>query len=392
MPVITGVETLRVGLPTRRVHKWTGLTEPIGRPLLVRLSDDEGNVGWGEAPAVKDWGGEFGRYFGETASIAEVVIGQYLAKAITGVEVGNIGELHRRMDSMIKGYPYAKAALDIAAWDLAGRASGLSVTQLLGGRVRDRIAITHSIGLLSLEEAAAEAEILGQEGIRTIKVKVGVDPARDIAVVKAVRRAAGDAVELCIDANEGWRTPGEAIRTVRAMESVGLKYVEQPVMGIERLAEVARAIDVPVMADESAWNAHDVLQIIERRAAQIVSIYTTKPGGLYRALQVAAVCTAAGIVCNVNGSIETGVGNLANVALAAVAEAVELGCVIPVSRPAESDDRRIGGIYYTDDLLREAMAFEDGFITVPTGPGFGIDVDEAKIDHYRLAPQAGAPS
>jgi muconate cycloisomerase len=384
MPAITGVETIRVALPTRRVHKWAGLTEPIGRPLIVRLTDDQGNVGWGEAPAVKDWGGEYGRYFGETPAIDAVVVHDYLAKAVVGLEVGNLGELHRRMDRMIKGYPYAKAAVDIAAWDLAGRAFGVPVTSLLGGRVRDRITVTHSIGLLSVEEAADEAAIVAEEGIRAIKVKVGVDPERDIEVVRAVRRAAGDTVAICVDANEGWRTPGEAIRVVRALDDVRLAYVEQPVMGIERLAEVARAIDVPVMADESAWTAHDVLQIVERRAAQIVSIYTTKPGGLYRALQVAAVCQAAGIICNVNGSIESGVGNLANVALAAVAEPAVLGCVIPVSRPTELADRRIGGIYYTDDLIREAMQLEDGCIVVPDGPGFGLDVDEAKIDHYRL--------
>ena len=171
---------------------------------------------------------------------------------------------------------------------------------------------------------------------------------------------------------------------VRALSDVRLKYVEQPVMGIERLAQVARAIDEPVMADESAWNAHDVLQIIEKGAAQIVSIYTTKPGGLYRALQVAAVCRAAGIVCNVNGSIESGVGNRANVALAAVAEAAELGNVIPVSRRAEDADGRIGGIYYTDDLLAASFRFEEGCIAVPDGPGFGIDVDERRIEQYRL--------
>jgi muconate cycloisomerase len=386
MPVITGVETVRVALPTRRVHKWTGLTEPIGRSLLVRLTDDAGHEGWGEAPAIKDWGGEFGRYFGESVSIAELVVHDYLARVVEGVEVGNVGELHRRMDSMIKGYPYAKAALDIAAWDLAGRAAGLPVHQLLGGKVRDRIPITHSIGLLSEQEAADEAAQLRDEGIRTIKVKVGVDPDRDIAVVRAVRRAAGEAIDICIDANEGWRTPGEAIGVVHALDDVRLKYVEQPVMGIERLAEVARAIDVPVMADESAWTAHDVLQIIERRAAQVVSIYTTKPGGLYRALQVAAVCRAAGLLCNVNGSIETGVGNRANVALAAVAESVELGCVIPVSRPAPHADGRIGGTYYTDDLIREPMVVEDGSIVVPDGPGLGIDVDPERIDRYRLAP------
>src|SRR6202795_2979780 len=96
-------------------------------------------------------------------------------------------------------------------------------------------------------------------------------------------------------------------------------YFEQPVEGIERLAQVARAIDAPVMADESAWNAHDVLQIAEQRAAQMVSIYTTKPGGLFRAMEVAAVARAAGIVCNVNGSLEFGIGNRAKILPAFVA-------------------------------------------------------------------------
>src|SRR5215510_13900091 len=104
---------------------------------------------------------------------------------------------------------------------------------------------------------------------------------------------------------QGYRTPGDAIKTFRRMELHDLIYFEQPVEGIERLAQVARAIDTPVMADESAWNAHDVIQIIEKRAAQIVSIYTTKPGGLYHAMEVAAVARAAGIICNVNGSVET---------------------------------------------------------------------------------------
>ena len=109
------------------------------------------------------------------------------------------------------------------------------------------------------------------------------------------------------------------------------------------------------MADESAWNAHDVIQIIEKRAAQIVSIYTTKPGGLYRAMEVAAVARAAGIICNVNGSVETGVGNLANLQLAAAAPAAVLSCVVPVSTPAEAQSGQIAGIYYKDDLIAEPM-------------------------------------
>jgi muconate cycloisomerase len=189
---------------------------------------------------------------------------------------------------------------------------------------------------------------------------------------------------LCVDANQGYRTPGEAIRTLRRMERFDLIYFEQPVEGIERLAQVARAIDVPVMADESAWNAHDVIQIIEQRAAQIVSIYTTKPGGLYRAMEAAAVARAAGIICNVNGSVETGIGNLANLALAAAAPAVVLSCVVPVSTPAEAQSGQIAGIYYKDDLIAEPMRLVDGAIELPTASGMGIAVDKDKVRRYRV--------
>src|SRR5690606_23283501 len=112
----------------------------------------------------------------------------------------------------------------------------------------------------------------------------------------------GPDIDLCVDANEGYATPGMAVSVVNEIAKLNIKYVEQPVMGIDRIAEVAKRIPMPVMADESAWNSHDVINISERRAAQIVSIYTTKPGGLYRALEVGNTAAAAGIICNVNGS------------------------------------------------------------------------------------------
>ena len=385
MPTIQSVETILVQLPTRREHKWTGLTEVIGRYLLVRMTDSDGRVGWGEAPALKDWGGEFGRYFGESTLISKAVIENYLAPALVGVDLGNFAEMHARMDAAIKGYPYSKAALDFAAYDVTGKWLGVPVHMLLGGRVRSHVAVTHSIGLIPIAEAEKEVVKVAAEGIKTIKIKIGVDPKRDIEIVRVIRNAVGDEVELCVDANEGYSTPGEAISTVRAMDKYRLKYVEQPVMGIERIAEVARAIDPPVMADESAWNAHDVIQISERRAAQIVSIYTTKPGGLYKAMEVAAVCRAAGIICNVNGSVETGVGNLANIHLAAAAPAATLSCVVPVSTPAEWQTGQVGGIYYLDDLITAPMKLVNGTIEVPTAPGMGIDVDLAKIEKYRVS-------
>jgi muconate cycloisomerase len=360
------------------------LTEPIGRYVLTRLTDDAGHVGWGEAPALKDWGGEFGRYFGESPSTVQVVIDRYLASAVIGADPGNAVDLHMRMDAVIKGYPYAKCAVELAAYDLAARRAGLPVYALLGGHVRVRVPVTHSIGLIGFAEAEAESAKVVGEGIRTIKIKVGVDPKRDIEMVRLIRGAVGSDVDLCVDANEGYKTPGEAIRCIRQMEQYGLVYAEQPVTGIARMAEVACAIDTPLMADESAWNAHDVIEIVERRAAEIVSIYTTKPGGLYRAMEVAAVCRAAGIVCNVNGSVETGVGNLANVQLAAAAPAVTLSCVVPVSTPAEEQRGQVAGIYYTDDLLSRGMTLTDGAIELPRGPGMGIDIDPAKLGKYTV--------
>src|ERR1700678_3753929 len=95
---IRSIETLVVALPTRREHKWTGFTETIGRYVLVRMTDNVGNVGWGEAPALKDWGGEHGRYFGESTATVQLVVQRYLAPAAIGLPVGNLGLLHRRMD------------------------------------------------------------------------------------------------------------------------------------------------------------------------------------------------------------------------------------------------------------------------------------------------------
>lgn len=380
---IAACELIHVVLPRRREHRWTGLTEPIGGYLIVKLSDEAGTVGWGEAPALKDWAGDYGRYFGESPATVRLVVERYLAPAALGRDPLDVVGLHAAMDAAIKGYPYAKAAVEMAAYDLAGRQLGVPVSHLLGGRARTRIPVTHSIGLIGIGEAVTECAQVAAEGIRTIKIKVGVDPHRDIDMVRAVREAVGGGVALCVDANCGYATPGEAIRVLRAMEPAGLLYAEQPVEGIARVAEVRRGVGIPIMVDESCWTARDVFEVAEQRAADIVSIYTTKPGGLFRGMEVAAAAKAAGLVCNLNGSVETGVGNLANIHLAAAAPAVTLSCVVPVSTPAEHRGKRIAGIYYLDDLLAEPMRFESGAIEVPQGPGFGLAVDEAKIERYR---------
>jgi muconate cycloisomerase len=382
---ITAIETIPIRLPTRRIHQWASLTTPIGVYVIIKLHTDDGRVGFGEAPVLKDWGGDHGKYFGETPQTTVHMINDILAPALKGQDPSRFEAMHAVMDRAVKGYPYCKAALDAALYDVVGKALNVPAYQLLGGCFRERVAIAHSLGLMEIDRAVEEALQAKAEGVKTIKLKGGVDPKRDVELVRQMRKALGEETKICLDANQGYPTPKVAVQTIKAMESSGLFYMEQPVEGIEAMAEVTRRVDTPIMADESAWTPQDVLEIARKKAADMISIYTTKPGGMFKAKKVAAVAEAAGLKCNVNGSVETGVGNAANLHLAAATEVVSLACVVPVSTPKGKGKKGIAGIYYQDDMIQEAFEFSDGDIVVSQKPGLGIDLDEEKLKRYRLS-------
>lgn len=381
---IDSIETIPIRLPTRRVHQWASLTTPIGVYVIVKLHTEDGLTGHGEAPVLKDWGGDYGRYFGETPQSTMHVINDILTPALKGQDPSRFETIHAVMDKAIKGYPYCKAAIDAALYDVVGKALKVPAYQLLGGCFRERVSIAHSLGLMEIDQALAEAVHAKAEGVRTIKLKGGVDPKRDVELVKQIRKAIGPDLNICVDANQGYPTAKVAVRIIQAMEEYDLLYMEQPVEGIDHMAEVARRVNTPIMADESAWTAQDVLEIVHKKAADIISIYTTKPGGMFKAKKVAAVAEAAGLPCNVNGSVETGVGNAANLHLAASTGVVTYGCVVPVSSPKEKAKKGIAGIYYQDDIITEPFTFDNGDIIVSPKPGLGIEVDEGKLEHYRV--------
>ena len=382
---ITQIETIPIRLPTRRVHQWASLTTPIGVYVIIKLHTDEGLIGFGEAPVLKDWGGDHGKYFGETPQTTIHIINDILAPALAGQDPCRFEALHALMDKAVKGYPYCKAAIDAALYDVVGKKFAMPAYQLLGGLVRERVPIAHSLGLMEIDKAVDEAMQAKAEGVKTIKLKGGVEQKRDIALVRRIREAIGPELNICVDANQGYPTAKAAVKVTNAMAEYNLLYMEQPVEGIEQMAEVARRVDTPIMADESAWTPQDVIEIIQKKAADMVSIYTTKPGGMFKAKNVAAVAEAAGLKCNVNGSVETGVGNAANLHLAASTGVVTYGCVVPVSTPKGKGKGGIAGIYYQDDIIVEPFAYSDGDIVVSPKPGLGIELDEDKLKHYRIA-------
>jgi muconate cycloisomerase len=380
---ITGGEIFVVAVPPRRRHAWASNTKvPIGRHTIVRLDTDQGISGWGEAPALATWGGAHMRYYGETAETVGHVIESYLLPAIEGVDPLEIATVHRRMDEVVKGHPYAKAALDIACFDAAGKALGVPVWALLGGKHRDGVELAHSLGLMDIEPAVDEAVAAVEEGARCIKCKTGLDPDRDVELVRRLRERVGDEVQIRVDGNEGYKSVWEAIDVTRRQQEYGIFLCEQPVMGARGLAEVAARIDVPVMADESAWTVHDILELHELRAATTFALYVTKPGGLHRARQQAEIANQLGFWSDIGGSIELGVGNAANLHLGAAMERAWIPSVCPVTRVAGTPGPQIAGVYYQDDIITESFAFEHGRVMVPDGPGLGVEVDEDKLRTY----------
>jgi muconate cycloisomerase len=381
---IVNLETVYFSLPRRRSHTWaTSITE-LGSYVIVKLQTDEGIVGLGESPMLVEWAGDYQRYYGESPRTVKHVIADYLLPAIKGEDVFAIERIHEKMDRVCKGHFYAKAAVDIALYDAMGKALGTPVYNLLGGCYRREIPLVHSCGIMPPDRCRAEAEIAVREGIRTIKLKVGLDEQRDLAALKAVREVVGPDIDITVDANQAWPTAKRAIQVIRRMEEHGVAFVEQPCDGLDKLEEVAHTVETPIMADESAWSPFDLLEIARRLAVDLISLYTTKPGGLFRAKKVAAVAEAAGLPCNLNGSAESGVGNAANLHLVAATKIVSLPCVLSITSPEGKAPTEVAGHFYMDDVVTEPFEFKNGCLIVPDGPGLGIELDEKKLARYRI--------
>lgn len=382
---ITGLETIVIQLPGRSSYSWRSLQVPIGHYVILKVTTDEGLVGLGEAPAILSWGGEHGRYFGEDPGIVCYLVREYFTPRLLGTDPFALRALFPRLDADIRGYPYTKAMIESALLDIQGQSLGVPVHRLLGGALRDEIPLCHSVGIAPPEEAAKEAAQVVEDGIRWLQIKVPSDPVQDLAIVKAVRRAVGDGIEIFPDINRGYKAVKTATNSIKAMQrEAGIMAVEQPVEGVDAMAAVCRAVDVPVIVDEGCWSPQDAIEIVKRGSADVISIYYTKSGGLIRSMEIGTIGRAAGLPVNVNGSLEGGVGNAANLHLSAALEGDVLPGVITVNTLAGREQTKVGGVFYTDDIIAEPFAYRDGCLKVPQGPGLGIELDPKKIEKYRV--------
>jgi muconate cycloisomerase len=337
--------------------------------LIVRVHTDEGIMGLGEASCTPAWSGE------DHHTAAHFIDGT-LGPALVGRDPRDVEALARMLDRLVPGNDFTKSALQMALWDILGKAAGLPLYRLWGGAVRERIPLKFSVSGREPEAAAGIGAWAVGQGFRTLKVKVGTGVDADVERVRAVRQAAGPGIRLGVDANCGWSVR-EAIAALRAMEPLDLLFAEQPVPREDPawMAEVRRATGVPLIADESVFNLQDAMAIVRAGAADVFSVYAGKGGGLIGARKIAAVAEAAGLTCTVGSNLELGVASAAMIHLALSTPGIE-----PEAFPCDI----IGPYYYEEDLLTTPLPLRDGAAGAVNGPGLGVELDEAAVARYRV--------
>ncbi|PIE55539.1 MAG: hypothetical protein CSA35_00345 [Dethiosulfovibrio peptidovorans] len=356
---IVDVRTRVFELPLKKTWEIALYAANTRAHAVVRLETEDGIVGYGEAspsPA----------FMGETGYTIETVINRYIKEVVVGENLFDIAKIHQKMDASIDGNTAAKAAVDIAVYDAMGKSLGLPVYTLLGGKVRSKMPLSWVVGLQDFQHSLEEARQRVQEGYGVIKIKVGKDLEKDVNLIHALREELGSDVRLRLDANQGF-TPREAVTLLERVRDCLVESIEQPVrkwdlQGLRFVRDNARG--VPVMADESASNIHDLCNVVRHEAADIFNVKVGKVGGLYRACQMAGIIEAAGLKGTAGSNLEVSIGEAASVHFVA-------------SQPVLSypNDMLLGSELHRTNLVAEPLLIEKGQVVCPEKPGLGIDVD-----------------
>ncbi len=335
-------------------------------PIVVKVETDTGITGYGETDPL-------GLFTGETPETVVSVLRHYLAPALIGADPTNIAGLHKIMDGTVKDMHLAKAALDIAAHDILGKAANLSCATLLGGRLRESLPIMGSIGGGTPENNAMEAVEMVKTGYGAIMIKVGgSDIGHDAERTQEIRKAVGTKMPLILDANQGWNVR-TSLKFLKQVKSCDIEIFEQPVPAadIQGLKRIRENSDVMISADESLLSMEHAKQLIQSQAVDIFSIKVSKNGGIYPTRQIIELAGNFGIDILFNSMIEEGITQAASFALGAATRNL-----YPNGHAYFSPTR------LEDDITDYSGFIADGSIAIPDTPGLGIRVNQGKLDHY----------
>jgi L-alanine-DL-glutamate epimerase-like enolase superfamily enzyme len=335
----------------------------VGQYVLIKLADDEGRVGLGEASVTCVWSGE-------TQAGVLALFEQEIKPNLIGADPFDSEWIMLRLDRAIHANSFAKAAVEMALLDLQGKTLGVPVFKLLGGRDPEAAArgvrLKFVVGAVPPALAAERAARMTGRGWNCIKVKVGRDPhpRADVERLRAVREAIGPDVMLTVDANGGY-TVAQAVWAAKRFEDLDVALFEQPTKRGDHvaMAAVRRKTSIPIMADESVFTPQDALEVIRHEAADVFSLYPGKHGGMRPTQVIVKMAEAAGIVCTIGSNLER------EIATAAMAH-------VTVATPNLMCERfpgdLIGPIYFDAPLCDPPLRYDADRLFVPDGPGLGV--------------------
>lgn len=369
---ITRIETIPIRVPLKpefAIRSGRGGAHLVSPFLLVKVHTNEGLIGLGEASCTPRWSGE-------DQVTAAHLIRAYLEPLLVGEDPTEVEELAGKFRLAFAANHFTRAAVEMALWDIAGKAEDLPVYEMLGGKVREVVPTKWSVSGVEPEKAAEIASWAKQQGYNAMKVKVGIDSAGDLARVKAIREAVGADMKIGVDANGGW-TLAEAAVAIQKLTQFGIAFAEQPVAPEQptQMAEVRRGSAVPIIADESVFTLKDARVVAALKAADVLSIYVGKAGGIAEAMKIAQFAQVQNLKCTVGSNLELGVGSAAMIHLALASRGInaeEFPCDI------------IGPLFYEADIVREPHPIKAGEVTANAKPGLGIELDDESVARYRV--------
>ncbi|MGH7798790.1 MAG: mandelate racemase/muconate lactonizing enzyme family protein [Candidatus Binatia bacterium] len=366
---ITAIDTYPVVLPIREIYGGAaGFLEDC-RSLIVRVETENGIEGWGEATQ-----GRPGNTY-ETLETMDIMTRKYFAPALIGMDLDETGVVMSKLHGIRHGHPITKAAIEIALFDALGKLYGLPLCCLLGGLYRREIELVGGLGMdLGPEAIGVRARQLAEDGFRTFKIKIGQqDHRKDIERVRAVRQALGDDASIRVDGNAAYSFV-DARAVLNELSQFDISDAEQPLQrgDLKSLAELRRAVNVPIAAQESVSSANDALAVLEERAADLLKIKLTHIGGFERAREVAAVVGARGL------PVVIGQGSACTTILSAAE--MHLHCALKNAQPG---GEMTGFLRLGEQDVCSSIPVARGKARPGMSAGHGIEVNKEKLQ--RLA-------
>jgi muconate cycloisomerase len=359
------VDVIPVALPLKKPMAMAGVTIAHAQNILVRIEATNGAVGWGEAASAPTM-------TGDTLDGLVAAVRDHLGPLLVGKNAWERDGLRRVMRAALLGNTGAHSAVEMALLDLAGRVAGVPVIELIGGVVRRAVAPMWLLGNPTPQDDIAEAHAKEREGFHFFKLKIATKPIEKEIAATHELRAALPKMPLCADANCGLNL-ANAKRYVAETRDDGLMFVEQPLPPDElgELTLLTQNSPVPIGADESIHSLAD-LDAHAHCGGRGVSLKLIKLGGLTAAVEAARRCERLKLSVNIAAKI-------AESSIASAA-AVHLACAVPDVSWGVS----LTHFYLAEDVVRRPLPLGEGTVALPSGPGLGVDVDEAAVARFRL--------